>query len=132
MTTYYASARSNYFKVKNPAAFAKALKPYNVRIVAGRNGHKGKVSLQCTGENSWDWCDYDNDTEKSAVEIIAPHLKKGEVCILMETGAESLRFIVGRAEAFDHTGKYTQIRLQEIYAKAAETFKGSNITLAEV
>jgi hypothetical protein len=65
------------------------------------------------------------EIEFSWAAHIMPLVKEGEVFIVMESGAEKLRYIVGFAEAYVRQGdevKFTSINITEIYSKAAVEF----------
>ena len=128
MANYYASARSNYFKVKNPDAFFEAMKPFDLDI-SDRNADDA-LCLLCKNDGGWSW--YNSDTEKdhNPVDIIAPHLQDNEVCILMETGAEKLRYLIGYAVAFNNKKRQTVLSLQNIYDIARKEF-GEQASITE-
>lgn len=61
---------------------------------------------------------------------LADHLQEGEVAILMEAGAEKLRYIIGVANAINHKGEMLQVNLAHIYTLVEETW-GITPTRAE-
>lgn len=126
MANYSAAARSNYFKVKARAAFLEAIRPFDIQLADGPNG----LCLLSNAESGWDWYNPRTDEPILPEELIGPHLQDGEVCILMEAGAEKLRYISGYAEAFDNTGKRITICLQDIYPMARKEF-GENASITE-
>ena len=139
MANWYGSARSNYFKVKDLDAFKKAMEPWPIRV---HEGGAGDVCLLSEEQDSGGWpsyrshddefdaplvedASYDTDIEFDALSLIAPHLETGQVCVMMECGAEKLRYLSGIALAFDHTGLKTCIvSLEDIYALAEQAFGG--------
>lgn len=126
MSNYYATARSNYFRVKDKAAFREVLNPFDLQIY----DEADTLCLLSNSESGWDWYNPDNDEDTDPVELIAPHLQDGEVCILMESGAEKLRYISGYAEAFDSSGERVTLCLQDIYKLAKEKF-GAQASITE-
>ena len=118
MANYYASARSNYFKVKDLDAFAKAMFPFDVEISEGKHG----VCLLCRGDGGWSWYDPDIEEDQDPVDLIAPHLQDNEICILMETGAEKLRYLIGYAIAFNNRKEGVDVNLKNIYEQARKKF----------
>jgi hypothetical protein len=118
MANYYASARSNYFKVKDLAEFSKAMIPFDVEISEEDQG----VCLLCSGEGGWSWYDPDIEEDHDPVDLIAPHLQDNEVCILMETGAEKLRYLIGYAIAFNNQKEMVDVSLENIYEQARKKF----------
>ena len=71
------------------------------------------------------WADDENveDEYVNLVDEISQHLNHGQICVLMEAGAEKLRYISGNAVAFNSLGEYTEIVLSDIYDKAYDVFK---------
>jgi hypothetical protein len=65
----------------------------------------------------------DEDTEIDLVRELAEHLPKGQVAVLMEIGAEKLRYLTGVAIAVNHKGRVVQLTLSDIYCKAARAFR---------
>lgn len=63
-----------------------------------------------------------DETEIDWVNILTEHLAEGEVAILMEAGAEKLRYITGWAQAISWDGRVNTVSLDDIYAKAAAEF----------
>jgi hypothetical protein len=130
MANYFASARTNYFSVKDVAAFRDALKDLPVEICVGHGeaSNLSRVCVLCRDEDGAGWPTqrYDDEAddyvEIDLVDLIAPHLVEGEVAVMMEAGAEKLRYIVGYAVAFDSTGESIQLSLSDIYAIAREKF----------
>ena len=67
--------------------------------------------------------------EADAVEELALHLKAGEVAIVMECGAEKLRYVSGWAVAINSKGERETVDLCQIYDKAKTL--GKNMTRCE-
>jgi len=135
MANYYGSARSNYFKVKDEAAFKEAMDELPDIEVHG-SPEKGFCVLVANGDSGgWPSYVFDedyNDIEIDVPSIVSEHLLDDEVAIFMESGAEKLRYIVGYAEAINNKGERESISLNGIYELAAGlTDKPENITQAE-
>lgn len=129
MANYYASARSNYFKVKDLTAFIEAIKPFPIKIYEHTDG---SLCLLSDNDGGWSWYNAKTDEEIDSVELISPHLQDNEVCILLETGAEKLRYLGGTAQAFDNKGEAAFLSLNEIYDRARDVFgPQASITRAE-
>jgi len=151
MANYYGSARTNYFRVKDMAAFDKALEnvpdievvrenipPYSAEGIVPEGFDFGGVGVlvsdgDCGGFPSQFYDDEnDVDVELDLGTLIAEHLQDGEVAILMECGAEKLRYVVGWAEAINNKGERKFIQLGDIYDLAKElTDRPKDITKAE-
>jgi len=140
MANFNGTARSNYFRVKNGAAFEAAMAALpDIKVwsevddggmerhaIASDDGDTGCwPSWQCAesmGEYGGDDVDQE-DVEVYMPDEIKPHLMDGEVCVLMQAGAEKLRYISGYALAFDNTDRpVVHVSLNDIYDKAHKAF----------
>jgi len=141
MANYYAAWRSNYFKVKDAQAFKEwADHMPDVRVCHKDGGDDiDNADLYAVMQNeytdgagipSFFW---DEETDES-IDIdfageLAKHLQDGEVAILMESGAEKLRYITGYAVAIKSDGSRHSINLDDIYDWVNSNW-GVNPTLA--
>lgn len=128
MANWYGSARSNYFRVKDEAAF-RALADRLQLGIWEEDGTIGKLfaiypanendgwpsSIRNEAANDWD--------ETDVVDELAPHLADGQVAVLQCVGAEKLLYLTGQSIAFNSTGETVTVDINDIYAKAAEHFK---------
>lgn len=132
MANYIGAARSNYFRVKDQAAFRKAMGELEVDIIEDRDGRVGLLSREADGAG-WPSFTYDEQAEEyrefDIADLVAEHLADGEVAVLLEAGAEKLRYLVGHAVAINSAGQTVTVNLQDIYEKAEQL--GANITRAE-
>lgn len=141
MANYYATARSNYFAVKDEIAFREWADRFGLDIL--EPSHKDKVAdgvrryaITPKGdEDSGGWPTYIADDETDDyVDIDLPkelsaHLVPHEVAVLMEIGSEKLRYVTGVAVAINHKGRRVRMDLDSIYLAASRL--GSVITRAE-
>lgn len=132
MSNYYASTRSNYFRVKDEEAFKKWADHLDLTIFRSVSS-PGMVGIHANNGdcNGWPNFDYTDDVEIDIAEDLSKHLEDGQVAVLMETGAEKLRYLVGCATAVHSSGRLVQVHLGQIYEKALEAFPGATITEAE-
>ena len=135
MANWYGSSRSNYFRVKDHAAFLKWAEDCGLGVFESRQD-TGLFAIhggESTEDGSWPSYDVEHDTEIDLVAELAQHLPEGQVAVLMEVGAEKLRYLTGSAFAINSKGKVAEITLGDIYRKAARTFNISEneITRAE-
>jgi hypothetical protein len=56
------------------------------------------------------------------VAELAAHLAEGEVAVLMQAGAEGLRYILGTALAIHSDGRLLTLELDDIYGRVKETW----------
>ncbi len=125
MANFNGTARSNYFKVKDIAAFDAWVESVP-GLVSSPAGDMQMIYSDDPDEGCFPAYYYDEATDESIdidlISDISEHLADGEVCVLMEAGAEKLRYISGWAVAFDNTDKpAVRVSLNDIYdlAKAA-------------
>ena len=140
MANYYATARSNYFAVKDEMTFRQWAESAGLKVLDPNHSNKNAdgncrfaITPDTGDENGWP-THRDNETteEYDDVDIyeeLATYLKDGEVAVLMEIGNEKLRYLCGFATAVNSTGKIVRMSLEGIYDLAKEL--GSNITRAE-
>jgi hypothetical protein len=139
MANYYATARSNYFAVKDEQAFRDWANGLSLIILEPDHSDKTADSIPRFGitpgdNDSGGWptslSDETGDYEDIDVaDQLTAHLADDEVAILIEAGSEKLRYIVGWADAVNNKGEHIILALESIY-EAARTL-GSNITRAE-
>ena len=60
----------------------------------------------------------DGDHEIDFYAELAKHLQNGWVAIVMEVGAEKLRYVTGYAVAVNHNGKCCDVSIDRIYQLA--------------
>ena len=139
MANYYATARSNYFAVKDEQAFREwadglglmILEPSDVSedlidrfgISPGDDDDGGGWPTTMADDETGDCEDID------VAYQLAAHLADNEVAILMEAGSEKLRYIIGWADAVNNKGEHVILALESIYESARAL--GTNITRAE-
>ncbi len=131
MSNFNGTARSNYFMVKDPEAFKEwVMSCPNLGFWEKGGGTTYAVYSDDPDTGCWTM---EVEAEKSAdgeevsayfnlIDGLIPHLQDGQVCVLMEAGAEKMRYISGWAQAFDNTGKTVLVSLGDIYTKAKEAF----------
>ncbi len=120
MADWWGSSRSNYFKVKDKAAFLSWLSDLGeVSVLHEENGY-----IAITGDNfgGWPTCLGEDCEPFDLAGELAGFLADGEIAVLIETGAEKLRYITGNAVAIDNQGKRIEIVLSDIYDQAEAVF----------
>jgi len=78
---------------------------------------------ESTDDGSWPSYDVEGDTEIDLVTELAQHLPKGQIAVLLEIGAEKLRYLTGMAIAVNHEGRVVELTLSDIYRKATRAFR---------
>lgn len=138
MANYYASARSNYFRVKDVIAFKEwaASRGLGVWEQQGEQGDTPVTlyAIYPRNDDSGGWPSgafnaEDELEEFNVFEELAPHLADGWVAILLEVGAEKLRYLCGHAHVISADGKVSFISLEEEALKRAKK-KGQHVTEA--
>ena len=131
MANWYGTSRSNYFAVKDRATFnawaeSRALIVMEDGDLVGINpgADDGGWPSDYEDEDTGDLVDFDLKAE------LAPLIQEGQIVVLVEAGAENLRYVTGYAIAFNHTGEFVEVSLSDIYKLAAAKF-GREPTAAE-
>jgi hypothetical protein len=137
MANYYATARSNYFKVGKPTEFMDWLNKINGVSFEERDidpEAKDMVGfLYCDDADGAGWpCyqwneDLETDEDIDFARELAQFLAPDSVAILFEVGHEKLRYLVGYAVAVHHTGDIIQLALTDIYEKIKDEWGLTNI-----
>lgn len=136
MANYYATARSNYFAVKDEEAFKDWVMSVGLEVYEQIT--PGGSTLFMIAPSDMDDCGAwpsgreDKDDEWVEIDLLdelSVHLADEHVAVLMEVGNEKLRYVNGFAQAVNNKGEYVQLSLNDIYEKAASL--GSFVTAAE-
>lgn len=140
MANYYATARSNYFAVKDETAFRKWAECSELGILEPDHKEKPADGIRRFGitpqsggdENGWPLSRLDPDTGEwedfDVCDELSSHLADNEVAILLEVGSEKLRYLTGTAVALNNKGGTVRLNLESIYKSARKL--GVNITRA--
>ncbi len=140
MANYYATTRSNYFRVKDTNAFEewcsdRSLEHWNKEI-DGETYHAVSANTgDCAGWPSSAIEEIEEGVE-DAVEIdfaaeLADHLDPRDVAIIMEVGNEKLRYLCGYATAIRSDGQTRHVSLQQIYDQARAAFKDPDLQITD-
>jgi len=137
MANYYATCRTNYFKVKNKDAFLADMEDIPNIIVDSDDGENFYILGDDPDGGGWPFITFDDDTGKD-IEIdivgsVAKHLADDAVAIFMEVGNEKARYVIGCAIAVNNKGEQEIINLSDIYdiAKRKLTSNPEGVTVAE-
>lgn len=128
MASWYGTARSNYVKIKDVEGLEKSLAPFPIRIAEGDGKNEGKVCFLSEEPDSGGWPGsyYDHETDEEIEFLVAaricPFMEDDQILVMMEAGAEKLRYITGNAQAYNAKGEECWMQLSDIYAKAADRF----------
>ena len=116
MANYCATARSNYFGVKDETAFREWADGLDLRVIT-----QGSLfAIHPNSDGGWPSLRFPKDAEAEEEEIdlraeLAQHLVEGDVAVLVEAGAERLRYVCGYAWAVNSSGDTNEISLNDIY-----------------
>lgn len=128
MANWYGTARSNHVKIKDMAGLKTALEPFEIHIhTAIAGAHKGMICFWSEDGDSGAWPGSILDEDEAEVEFdpavhICPFMEDDQILVMMEAGAEKLRYITGWATAYTADGRDTTISLGRIYQQAADEF----------
>ncbi len=136
MANYYASARSNYFKVKNDDEFLEFCRVRGLEVWSRpcleenieRTGARKEYAIAPSDQGDGNgWCSgYYDENEQDYIDVALeeelPKFLDGSVCVLQECGAEKLRYLTGYAVAIHPDGRVVTVNIHDIYKKAAKAF----------
>lgn len=136
MANYYAAARSNYFKVKDPEEFKARMSDVPGLVVwEGQNESRAgmfAVAGDDPDTGSWPYFQWDEEAEEyleiDLFDLVAEHLEEGQVAIFFESGHEKLRYVSGFAVAVNWCGDRVSVSLDDIYTLAEKSFGVSSTT----
>lgn len=134
MANYCATTRSNYFRVKDEAAFLawckdRHLEHWTQQLDDGLYYAISADTGDCCGWPTTDFnCEHDDEIDIG--HELADHLDQRDIAIILEVGSEKLRYLTGFANAIHPDGRMVTLTLADIYAKAAEAF-GPGVTITE-
>ena len=131
MADYYATIRSNYFKVKNKDAWKIFLRRWELEeLEADKKGLVGFTPSSLNDKGTIESPPDDEDADFA--KEVSQQLADGEVAIWMEVGNEKLRYVHGHAFAVNSKGKYKTVNLSDIYERATKlTDNPKKITYCE-
>ena len=135
MANWIGTARTNYFRVKDVAAFKTWAAGAGLGVFErdGRYGLYSEVEHGAWPANVLDAAAIDNDRAFDLVPELNPHVGEGEIVVCIEAGAENIRYITGEAIAFKASAgrpdKIT-VTLDDIY-ELAHALWGERPALAE-
>lgn len=132
MATYHASSRANFFRVKDAAKFLTWAERHGVTVHRPhRDGEYFTMMPDDSDSGTFPNIDPDSDEEIDFPAELATHLHEDSVAVILETGAEKLRYLHGHAIAINAQGETVQISLHDIYTLAVRRFPGKEVTRAE-
>jgi hypothetical protein len=139
MANYYGIGRTNYFRVKDEAAFREAVEGLSGMTLRTRS-ESDLFMLMDDNPDGGGWCvlpkgaDGEADLDAEYVDIadfLAAHLADGEVAIVMESGHEKYRYVTGWAIAVNSRGERKCVSIDDIYILARDlTDRPNDITTA--
>jgi hypothetical protein len=121
MANYCATARSNYFRVKDAAAFEAWCDERFLDY--WQDTARERYAISASGEyasGSWPWYDHSTDAEIDIAAELVPHLHPKDVAVLIEVGSEKLRYLIGQAVAVHASGRIDRVSLDDIYDRAMQ------------
>ncbi len=154
MANYYAIWRTNYFRVKNQKIFKRWTDSLSDIHVSDSDeetpAHEKRGSIIGAFEkrNNKHYMLYGVDNnggipsgrfddtghfldDLDFILELSEHLREDSIAIVMEVGAEKVRYVCGQAFAVDHTGHVVRICISDIYDLARDSFPNCEVTTAE-
>lgn len=130
MANYYEKARTNYFKVKDAAAFQKYLDLFGSidLVVNEKTGQYALIFDEASGVPSFYLNDDDEDIEVDFIDDVSKHLTDDSILVLQAIGNEKMRYLTGYAVAVNNKGESVSISIDNIYKMAQEKFGVNEIS----
>ncbi|VVE16878.1 MULTISPECIES: hypothetical protein [Pandoraea] len=126
MANWTGIARTNYVFPGNLEEIEKVAKRFDLRVISEdeRIGFVADTDDGGWPSNTYDE-DLEDDVEFDVTTMLMPHIKEGEVLVVMEAGSEKARYASGYAKAYIRNGdvcRMVSVSLNDIFAKAAAEF----------
>lgn len=115
MANYIGTMRTNYFRVRDEEAFRKLMstsvdyegcplqlfeKEEDGRKLFGFGGYGGLLGICDPDNDDFEW----NEAREAFIETLKDLLEDGNAAIILEAGAEKMRYVTGIAEIVTKTG----------------------------
>ena len=131
---YECTARSNYFRVQDEAAFRAWARTRDLHLTETVVGGELSLMMEPRDDGGWPSHWYNVETNEGGEcdipQELARHLHPEDVAVLMEAGHEGHRHVAGMALAVNAQGETRIISLADIYERAREL--GPRVTRAEL
>jgi hypothetical protein len=125
MADYYATARTNYFKLADVAAVAAAVALCEKVGLSVSEGEGGAYAFISENDRGWPEDYYDEEKEETIDVDLEGEFGKlaaaDEVVIMVESGSEGARYCVGYAIAI-RNGEILRITINDIYDLVEKTW----------
>jgi hypothetical protein len=120
MANWHGTARSNYFRVKDRAAFDDWATNLHLTVWEDTEGRVALAALEDDGGwPSMRWSDaHSEHIDVDLYEELAKHLAPNSAAVLMEVGSEKYRYLTGWAHLVTHEGLQHTVGLNDIYSYA--------------
>lgn len=135
MANYEATARTNYFTVKDRAAFNMWFDELVGVSGTQRTKDPAIPEMICIvfdeslpDDRVFHMDDTDEENPVDFWAELSEHLITGEVCVAQEVGHEKMRYVSGHSIAVNHEGKILTVNINDIYSKIKEEWKTENVS----
>ncbi len=127
MANYEATARSNYFRVKDRGTFDAWCALMGIRIVE-KDTDPDLLAMIFEEDIPSDRYDEEADEHEPIdfYQELASHLVDGQIAVVVEIGHEKTRYLVGFAVAVNSAGETRTITLDSIYDVATELLSATS------
>ena len=118
MADFYATARSNYVKVKDVEKAKESLRDYG-NTVHVHNTYPEYIMIEGGSSGFLTWCQNDDGEEKCLLwrDWCLEHLVAGQTLILIYVGNEKLRYLAAGAEVYTWDGRQLEVDLMTILTR---------------
>lgn len=125
MSDCFEQSRSNYVRVKDKVAFQAFLGRFDgiVEMIENKKGRVGFVAPEGLPQTNMPEGDDNGDEDFDFIDEVAGHLADSEVMIVMGSGSDGVKYIVGYAIAINNRKERREVDLDDIYGLAEQLMK---------
>ena len=118
MADFYATARSNYVKVKDVEKAKQSLSDFGNTIHV-HSTYPEYIMIEGGSSGFLTWCQNDDGEEKCLLwrDWCLEHLVAGQTLILIYVGNEKLRYLAAGAEVYTWDGRQLEVDLMTILTR---------------
>lgn len=129
MSNYVGVGRSNSFRVKDVVAFGDWCHRHGITVDHDeKDPHEVLIFPDDDDCGGWPTTFYNEETDEAEEFDLATELSKyledGQVAILVESGSEKTRYVIGWALAVNSKGETREVTINQIYELAKELGSG--------
>lgn len=125
MAEWRGTARTNFIKVKDADALIAATADLPLKVVRHEDNPDFLAFFPApndSGDFDYLFCDAEDNEQEWDWTDFCEHFVEGQVLVVMTGGGEQMRYVTGHALAIAWDGRTTEVKIDSIYALAAQAF----------